>query len=185
MAKDKKLQEKTQAEIDKVLRTAGPDGVTYDLLSDMKYVECCIDETLRKYPVVNILMRTAVKDYKVENTNLVIPKETQIFIPVLGLHRDPDIFENPLEFKPERFLHSHHGGGKAEGSFYIPFGDGPRNCIGMRMGKLTAKIALTLILSKFNLELTDKELMDNELEFDPAAFVLAPKKAFNIKITPR
>ena len=184
MARDKKLQKKTQREIDKVLRTAGCDGVTYDLLSKMKYVECCIDETLRKYPAVHFLLRSAVKDYKVENTECTVPKGTQIIIPLMGLHRDPEIFENPLEFKPERFLNSNVGGGKSPGSFYLPFGAGPRTCIASRMGKLTTKIALVSILSKFNLKLADKVLED-ELEFQAAAYVLIPKHKLNIKFSTR
>jgi len=90
-----------------------------------------------------------------------------------------------MKYKPERFLDSPHGGGKVEGVFYTPFGDGPRNCIGMRLGKLTTKIGLAIILSKFNLELSDKDLVKGELEFHPNQFVLTPLKLFNIKTTPR
>lgn len=62
---------------------------------------------------------------------------------------------------------------------------GPRNCIGMRLGKLTTKIGLAVILSKFHLELSDKEMTDKELEFHPGQFVLTPRKPFNLKITKR
>lgn len=161
------------------------EGVTYEMLSELKYLECCIDETLRKYPIVPLHFRTAARDYKVSDTDLTIPKGSSIFIPVLGFHRDPEIYENPLAFIPERFANSSTGGGTSEGVFYTPFGDGPRNCIGMRMGKLTTKIGLALILGKFNLELGDNEMIDKELEFDPRQFVLTPKKPFNIKITLR
>ena len=185
LARNIELQRKVQEDIDKVFKATGPDGFTYDLLGELKYVECCIDETLRKYPIVPVHMRTATKDYKVDDTDLVIPKGTAIFIPALGFQRDPNIYDNPMEFKPERFLNSSHGGGHGNGVFYTPFGDGPRNCIGMRMGKLTTKIGLSLILSKFNLELTDKEMIDKELDFHPNQFVLTPQKLFNIKISPR
>lgn len=53
------------------------------------------------------------------------------------------------------------------------------------MGKITTKIGLALIISKFNLELSDKSMIDKELEFSPNQFVLTPMKPFNIKITPR
>lgn len=184
LARRPEIQRKIQEEVDKVFKS-GLSGVTYDMLGDLKYLEACIDETLRKYPIVPVHFRTAVNDYKVADSDMTIPKGTSIFIPVLGFHRDPEIYENPMEFKPERFLDSPNGGGTAEGIFYTPFGDGPRNCIGMRMGKLTTKIGLALILSKFNLEHSDKELIDNELEFHPNQFVLTPKKLFNIKITSR
>lgn len=179
------LQRKIQKELDKVFQTAGPEGITYDMLGELKYLEACIDETLRKYPIVPIHFRTAMRDYKVADSDLTIPKGATVFIPSLGFHRDPEIYENPMEFKPERFLNSSNGGGISEGIFYTPFGDGPRNCIGMRLGKLTTKIGLAVILSKFNIEHTDKELSTNEVEFHPNQFTLTPKKLFNIKITKR
>lgn len=90
-----------------------------------------------------------------------------------------------MDFKPDRFLNSSHGGGKGKGLFYIPFGDGPRNCIGMRMGKLTAKLALAIVLSNFSVEFDDKSMADSELEFHPKQFVLTPLKDFNLKIVLR
>jgi cytochrome P450 family 6 len=185
LARNPKIQKKAQEEIDKVFKTAGDTGITYDMLGDLKYLECCIDEALRKYPIVPVHFRTAARDYKIAGTDLVIPKDVSVFIPVLGFHRDPDIYESPMEFRPERFLNSSHGGGKGGGVFYTPFGDGPRNCIGMRMGKLTTKIGLALILSKYSLELTDKEMQSKELEFHPSQLVLTPMKPFNLKITRR
>jgi hypothetical protein len=56
---------------------------------------------------------------------------------------------------------------------------------GMRLGKLTMKIGIALILWKFNLELSDKDMIDEELEFHPNQFVLAPLKLFDIKISSR
>lgn len=56
-----------------------------------------------------------------------------------------------------------------------PFGDGPRNCIGARMGKLQTKIGLAVLLSKFRFELVDRNEMHKELEFIPTLFLLAPK----------
>lgn len=207
LAKNPEIQRKVQDEIDRVMKKAGPDGkITYDLLGEMKYLECCIDEALRKYPIVPILVRQCTKDYQVSKSDIVIPNGTQVMIPVFSLHRDPEIFENPLEFKPERFLINPNGSDKVKGLFYMPFGDGPRNCIGlylifffpfklptnfsfyfigMRMGKLTSKIGLAVMLSKFNFSFQDKTVADNELEFHPSQFVLTPIKPFNLKISSR
>lgn len=132
LAKNADIQKKVQDEIDKALESAGSDGLSYDVLGDLKYAECCIDETLRKYPIVPFHFRTASNDYKIADSDLVIPKGSAVMIPALGFQRDPEIYDNPMEFKPERFLNSSNGGGKIKGVFYTPFGDGPRNCIGMR-----------------------------------------------------
>lgn len=75
-------------------------------------------------------MRKSVQDYTFEDAKLQIPKDTKVFIPVYALHYDPDIFPNPEVFDVNRFMddtiatkHPMH---------YLPFGDGPRNCIGMQ-----------------------------------------------------
>lgn len=126
------MQKKIQEEIQRVQEATGQNDFTYDMMNELKYLECCIYETLRKYPTLPIHIRTVTQDYKVPDSKIVIPKGTSITIPVLGFHRDPDIYENPMEFKPERFLDSPNGGGKISGLFYTPFGDGPRSCIGAR-----------------------------------------------------
>ena len=185
LARNPELQKKVQAEIDKVFQSNSKDEVTYEMYGALKYLECCIDETLRLYPNVPALFREAARDYKVPDTDITIPKGSPVFIPVMGLQRDPEIYENPLKFKPERFSNSSNGEGTSEGVFYMPFGDGPRNCIGMRMGKLSTKVGLVAMLSKYNLELVDKELIDKEIEFSPNQLVLTPKNLLKFKITPR
>ncbi|MGL5405352.1 MAG: cytochrome P450 [Propionibacteriaceae bacterium] len=124
LTKNAEIQRKVQEELDKVFKRSSVDEITYEMLSDLKYLECCVDETLRKYPIVPVLFRTATKDYKVADSDLTIPKDTSIIIPILGFHRDPKIFENPMEFKPERFENSSNGNGNSKGIFYSPFGDG-------------------------------------------------------------
>lgn len=137
LARKLRIQRRVQEEIDRVVKAAGPEGITYDLLEDLKYLECCIDETLRKYPSVPTHFRKATRDYKITNTELVIPKDTAVFIPVLGFHRDPEIYDNPLEFRPERFINSSDGGGKSNGVFYFPFGEGPRKCVSSTLQKIS------------------------------------------------
>ena len=124
--KNQEIQSKVQSEIDKILENSEDGNFSYEMVNDMKYLECCINESLRKYPIVPFLMRETNKDYTFSGTNLIVEKDTMVLIPVLGLHRDPDIFENPLEFIPERFSDSPTGNGKSKGSFYLPFGDGQR-----------------------------------------------------------
>lgn len=186
LAKNQDVQQKAQDEIDQAFKKLDKDGLTYDTMTELKYLESCIDETLRKYPIAPMLVRVCTKDYSVNGPgNLMIPKGTSIFVPLLGHQRDPEIFENPLEFKPERFLNSTTGEGKSKGLFYLPFGDGPRNCIGMRLAKLTTKMGLAVILSKFKFELVDKEMLDREIEFHPNQLILTPLKDHFFRVTAR
>ena len=185
LARNPDAQRKVQEEIDSVFKSTQTDEITYEMLEKLTYLECCINETLRKYPVVPFLFRECLKDYKVPDHDIVIPKGTSVFISPLGFHRDPEIFEDPMKFKPERFLNSPTGGGNSKGIFYMPFGDGPRMCIGMRMGKLTTKIGLSLVLAKFKVELAEENMQNIELEFHPSQPVLAPTKLFNLKVQSR
>jgi len=86
-------------------------------------------ETLRKYPPGIFLMRQSTLSYTFNGTKVCVPKDQKIFIPVYAIHRDPSIYPKPDIFNPERFnkeaVQSRHP------MFYLPFGDGPRNCIGM------------------------------------------------------
>lgn len=85
-------------------------------------------ETLRMYPPVPTLTRICVQDYKMKNTDVVIEKDTSILISTLGLQRDPEYFPNPDKFDPERF--SEENKKNRHPFVHLPFGDGPRNCIG-------------------------------------------------------
>jgi cytochrome P450 family 6 len=129
LCRNPEVQKKVHEELDKFCKTRDAKDFTYEMLGEMKYLECCIDEALRKYPIVPILNRECTKDITLENHNISIEKGTPLFIPALGIQRDPEIYECPMEFRPERFLNSTNGNGRSTGTFYMPFGTGNRNCI--------------------------------------------------------
>jgi len=92
--------------------------------------ECSLfsTETLRKYPPLTFLSRDCNKDYKIPKTDLVVEKGVQVVVPVLGLHKDPEYFPDPETFDPERF--SEEAKNRRPKYVYLPFGVGPRVCIG-------------------------------------------------------
>ena len=85
-------------------------------------------ETLRKYPPLPWVFRRTNIDWTIPGTKEVVPKNTKVIIPVWSIHHDWRNFPNPECFDPERFL-GESATTIRHGSF-IPFGDGPRNCIG-------------------------------------------------------
>jgi cytochrome P450 family 6 len=87
-------------------------------------------ETLRKYPPLAILNRVCTKRYEISGTNIILEKGMQVVIPTLGLHYDPQFFPDPEKFDPERF--SEEAKSKRHRYVYLPFGEGPRICIGKR-----------------------------------------------------
>lgn len=72
--------------------------------------------------------RLCQQDYTIPGTNFVIEKGTPVFIPMFGLHYDKKYFSNPEVYDPERFNEENKH--KLPSYTYLPFGDGPRNCIG-------------------------------------------------------
>ena len=89
-------------------------------------------ETLRKYPVIPFLDHMCCTDYKLPapsgNGTITLPAGTGIYIPILGLHHDPKYFPEPENFDPDRFTEKKKH--SRPNYTYIPFGEGPRMCIG-------------------------------------------------------
>jgi cytochrome P450 len=101
-------------------------------------------ETLRKYPAVPILNRECIKTYKLPDTDIVLEKGILTVIPVLALHHDPKYYPDPERFDPERF--SEEEKAKRHHYVYLPFGEGPRICIGM-FNPATRYTTIQIILS--------------------------------------
>ncbi|KAL5284126.1 hypothetical protein ACFFRR_006416 [Megaselia abdita] len=153
LAVNQDIQDKLRAEIQEVLQNHNGE-FTYDCMVEMKYLDQVIDETLRKHSVVPHLIRKATVDYKIPQTGTLVEKDTVVVVPVDAIHHDSEIYPNPEKFDPERFT--------AEAiqdrpqCAYLPFGDGPRNCIGLRFGKMQARIGLVSLLRKFKFSVCDK-----------------------------
>ncbi|KAK5641166.1 hypothetical protein RI129_009713 [Pyrocoelia pectoralis] len=161
------VQQKVRDEINHVLKKYG-GKITYEAIMDMKYMTQVIDETLRKYPPVSFLTRQCVKDYVVPEYDVKIEKETMVQISVLGLHRDPEYFKDPEKFDPERF--SDENKHNILPFTYIPFGEGPRLCIGMRFGMMQTKVGLTCLLRNYLFSVSSKT--QTPFKWDKYSFIL-------------
>lgn len=137
---------------------------------------CFLSETLRKYPIATVLNRTCVKDYKIPGTDKVIEKGTEVFIPVLALQRDEKFYNEPEKFKPGRFIDDN-----SVGKIYLAFGDGPRNCIATKLGKIETKVGLVLLLFNYKYELESTR----NIEFDPKNFALSEKDRIELRVIKR
>ncbi|GJQ82911.1 Cyp6a9 [Trypoxylus dichotomus] len=168
MAKNQKVQDEAREEIRRIIRKY--DGkITYDGIMEMTYLGQIFDEALRKYPIVSTLQRIATKDYKLPGDDLVLKKGTKILISLQGIQNDPEYFPNPDRFDPERF--SPENKAKLHPCSYMPFGEGPRICIGMRFGIMQAKIGMAIMLKDFKYTLHPKS---REMKLNKKAPLLAP-----------
>lgn len=126
LAKHPEIQKKVQEEIDGYLQKTG-NQLNYDVVTELPYTYACIEETMRFYPVLPMLSREVIEDYTLPN-GVFLEKGTRIHIPVRKIQRDPKNFSEPEVFRPERFLGEERQ--KIPPYSYLPFGEGPRICIG-------------------------------------------------------
>ncbi|CAG9806343.1 unnamed protein product [Chironomus riparius] len=156
------------------------DGkLTYDMLFGFKYLDMVINESLRKYPPIPNQFRRAAKDYQIPNTKLVIPKGTNIQINSFSLQRDPEYFPNPEKFDPERFNEENIK--NVQPYTNLPFGDGPRNCLGMRFGLMQSKMGIAKIIKSFVVTTTKRTPIP--VKFIPPNPFLAPVGGMWLNLT--
>lgn len=129
---------------------------------EMEYLEKIVLETLRKHPPVGVLPRVCTKNYQVPDSDLIIEAGTRVSIPVFSIHRDPDHYPDPETFDPERFNEENKA--NRHPFSYMPFGEGPRTCIGLRFGKLQSKVGLCCVLRNYKVTLNGKTSLPIEYE---------------------
>ncbi|NXF46237.1 CP3A4 protein, partial [Oceanites oceanicus] len=138
------VQQRLQDEIDANLPNKATP--TYNAVMQMEYLDMVVNESLRLFPPGSRIERVCKKT--VELNGVTIPKDMVVMIPVYMLHRDPEYWTEPEEFRPERF--SKENRESIDPYTFLPFGAGPRNCIGMRFALLILKLALVVLLQNFS-----------------------------------
>ncbi|NXO85954.1 CP3A9 protein, partial [Sitta europaea] len=170
------VQEKVLQEIDTVLPNKAP--LTYEALMKLEYLDMTVSETLRLYPIGGRIERTCKRD--VEINGVTIPKGVVVTIPPYVLHRDPEYWPNPDEFRPERFRKENKD--SIDPYTYLPFGAGPRNCLGMRFALLVLKVAIVSLLQHFTFQTCKETQIPIKLS---SVGLLTPEKPIILKFVPR
>ncbi|KAL6967891.1 hypothetical protein U1Q18_033700 [Sarracenia purpurea var. burkii] len=149
LASNKKWQERVRAEIFEICNGQIPDA---DMIRKMKQLTMVIHESLRLYPPAMLISREVLNDMKFGNIDL--PKGINLWIMVVTLHTDPTNWGSDAhEFNPERFANGISGACKLP-HLYMPFGFGPRVCLGQSLAMVEIKILIALVLSNFSLVLS-------------------------------
>jgi len=172
-----KLLPKILAEQEEVMSKYNNE-ITLESLAEMDVLHQCVKETLRMYPPLIILMRKCMEPMQYTDSkgkDIVIPKGDIVAVsPPVG-HRLETVFENPLEFEPERFLAPREEDQKEKSSF-LAFGGGRHGCLGERFGFLQVKTIWSLLFRHFEWELC-AELPQRDF----SAIVVGPKMPCLIK----
>ncbi|XP_035985610.1 cytochrome P450 3A56-like [Fundulus heteroclitus] len=176
LARNPEVMKRLQQEIDSTFPHKGP--VQYDSLMQMEYLSSVVDECLRLYPPAARLERTAKETVKVKG--ITIPKNMVVMIPVYALHRDPELWPDPEEFKPDRF--SKENKQSIDPYTYLPFGVGPRNCLGRRFAMALIKLALVKVLQNYSFLVCEET--EIPLKMNPEGLV-GPQRPIKLQLQKR
>lgn len=177
------IQQKLYDEIVETERDLNGQSVSYERLQAMKYLDQVVCEILRKWPPAPLTDRICVKNYELEvdGRRIVIEKGKNFFVPVWAIHNDPNYFPDPNKFDPERF--SDENRSNIQEYTYIPFGVGPRNCIGSRFALMEIKTIFYYLLLKFKIGVTSKSQIPLEIKKVPVG--LKTEKGVWVELQPR
>ncbi|XP_050836242.1 cytochrome P450 3A12-like [Serinus canaria] len=149
-----------------------------EALGPMACLEMVMNESIRLHPAGGRLKRVCKKT--VELNGVTIAEGMVVLIPAFVLHRDPQYWPEPDEFRPERFSKENKEG--IDPYTFLPFGAGPRNCIGMRFAHLVVKVAVVVLLQNFSFRPCKDTPIP--LVLDSKGF-MQPKKPIVLKMVPR
>ncbi len=146
---------------------------SFEIVSAMDYLDMFIRETLRMFPIApTAITRQSTEDFRIKDFGI-IPAGTLVAVDMYNLHYNPELWGplDPHEFHPERFETRRHP------MAWIPFGAGPRNCVGMRFSLLEMKMLLVRLLKTYTL-VDCGEKTHKPFEKLEETLVITPKEVF-------
>lgn len=149
------VRDRLYAELDEV-----GDDVSFDELRSLTYTEHVLDETMRLYPPVYTMFRTATSDVELAGYDL--PAESLFMLPQWAVHRSDRWYDDPERFDPDRWA-PQRARDRPRFAFF-PFGGGPRICIGKQFSLVEAKLILAAVAAEYELDRVD----DDPLQLRPS-----------------
>ena len=152
LVRNPQVMKKLQKEVNLIAQ--GRPTLTEDDSGKLKYLQAVLKETMRLHAPAPLVIRASSQDVKLMGYD--IKAKTRVFVNLWALGQDPTIWEEPKEFRPERFLSSHFD---YKGSHYgfIPFGSGKRGCPGIHFANTLMELILANVVYKFDFALPSGE----------------------------
>ncbi|CAG7818847.1 unnamed protein product [Allacma fusca] len=171
-------QEKVHEELDGIFGDDRTRFITSKDLTEMKYLEMCIKESLRLYPSVPFFSRTLSTDMVLDD-EFTVPAGTNACLLTAIVHRNERVFQDPETFDPDRFLPENSS--KRHPFAYIPFSAGPRNCIGQKFAMMEQKLVMANLFRNFKVEAAEK--LEDVVVLIQA--VTRPRDGLTVRLIPR
>ena len=173
-----RVLKKAQEEIERVV---GNERLVCEEDSpNLPYIHAIIKETMRLHPPIPMIMRKGMEDCVVDGN--MIPKGSLVCVNIWAMGRDQKIWENPLDFKPERFLENKEGNNiDMKGHHYelLPFGSGRRGCPGMPLAMRQLPTVIGALVQCFEWKMLDSEgkILDQDktIDMDERPGLTAPR----------
>ncbi|CAH2087331.1 unnamed protein product [Euphydryas editha] len=176
------LQDKVYQELSEAAKCSEEGELDVEVLSELTYLNCVIKEGLRKYITLTWLDRITIKDYKIDD-KVTLESGTAVFINVIGMQYDPQYFPEPNKFDPDRFLPENKN--NIELYSYLPFGEGPKFCIGKKFGLMTAEFALASILLNYKIQPYPNTPRPEDIKIDNRGILYLPADTLHVSFVPR
>ncbi|KAJ8728419.1 hypothetical protein PYW08_016804 [Mythimna loreyi] len=160
--------------------------ITYESLNELKYLDCVINETLRKWTAGIYMDRTCMKTYQLPPSSegarpYTLKPGDLVYCPINVIHKDANYWPDPDKFDPERF--SEENKHNIKPFTFVPFGEGPRRCIAMRFALMEIKTFLFYIILNFKIVKTEKTT--DPLKLNPHYFSVKALKGSFVKFQKR
>ena len=160
-----------------ISNTVGDQPLSHDDLASLPFLTAVVKETMRLYPPAWIIGRRALRADRIGDTE--IPAQSVVAVSPYTLHRHLRYWHRPELFEPRRFMNDEMER-KREPFSYIPFGAGPRTCIGSNLALVEAPLVIGRLVQRYRLTL------DNEGAIAPRGiFVLVPSEPIMMRLTRR
>ncbi|XP_058817241.1 uncharacterized protein LOC131680542 [Topomyia yanbarensis] len=158
---------------EELLKATESETIAYETLLELPYLDQVISEALRLWPPAAFLSKQCTEPIELDlsaTKKILLDKNVCAIISIWSIHRDPKNYKDPLTFNPDRF--SPEAGGVQpyrEKGCFIPFGDGPRQCLGMRFARMQVKRGIYEIIKNFKISVHSKT--KEPLQMDPKQFL--------------
>ena len=166
------IMKKVQGEVRQIV--GNKSKIEENDVSQMHYLKCVVNETLRFHPPTPLMApRETISDIKLKGYD--IPAKTIVYINAWAIQRDPEFWDNPEEFVPERFENNQIDFNTQESHFF-PFGFGRRGCPGMNFGIVSVEYVLANLLCWFDWELPEADSQIEDIDMSEAFGLVVSRK---------